>query len=244
MIGEPRIEPCQGGLTGREFCITITFNRIAEAYVGEYASGKSETAINRAVALTKQGRRVCLVDLDVVEPFWTLRPLVKELETFGMKVVAWKPEEVQGFGETGTLLNPAAKWVLARKEDVIIDVGYGVSGAKVLRLLEGEAEYPYLQILAVINASRPMTATVEDIVAHVRSLGPVTGLINNTHLGEETDVAVVQEGARMVTEAAFSLKLPVIATTAVAEVARELGAVDCMGNPVRPLHRFMPRGFW
>ena len=39
-----------------------------EAYVGEYASGKSENAVNRAVALHRQGRPVTLVDLDTVEP--------------------------------------------------------------------------------------------------------------------------------------------------------------------------------
>ncbi|MFA4884869.1 MAG: 4Fe-4S dicluster domain-containing protein [Desulfotomaculaceae bacterium] len=49
-------------------------DRIVEAYVGEYAAGKSESAINRALEVVRQGRKVTLVDLDLVEPFYTLRP--------------------------------------------------------------------------------------------------------------------------------------------------------------------------
>ncbi len=50
-------------------------NKIVEAFIGEYASGKSENAINRAMKLQSQGREVTLVDLDTVEPFYTLRPI-------------------------------------------------------------------------------------------------------------------------------------------------------------------------
>lgn len=49
-------------------------NRIVEAYIGEYASGKSENAVNRALALAEQGRKVTLVDLDLVEPVYTASP--------------------------------------------------------------------------------------------------------------------------------------------------------------------------
>ena len=60
-------------------------SRIIEAYIGEYASGKSEMAINRALELKNQGRQVTLVDLDTVEPFYTLRILKKDLEAMGIE---------------------------------------------------------------------------------------------------------------------------------------------------------------
>ena len=60
-------------------------DRIIEAYIGEYASGKSEMAINRALELKNQGRQVTLVDLDTVEPFYTLRILKKDLEEMGLE---------------------------------------------------------------------------------------------------------------------------------------------------------------
>ena len=58
-----------------------------EAYVGEYASGKSEMAINRALELKSEGRQVTLVDLDTVEPFYTLRPIKERLEQEGLDVI-------------------------------------------------------------------------------------------------------------------------------------------------------------
>jgi basic membrane lipoprotein Med (substrate-binding protein (PBP1-ABC) superfamily) len=89
-----------------------------------------------------------------------------------------------------------------------------------------------------------MTSGVKEIVEQVRGMGRIDGLINNSHLGDETTAEVVQNGARVVSEAAGLLGLPVIATAAAAAVAEKIGPADCMGNPVRPLERFMPRAFW
>lgn len=48
--------------------------RLVEAYVGEYASGKSENAVNRALDLLRMGRKVTLADLDLVEPCYLAVP--------------------------------------------------------------------------------------------------------------------------------------------------------------------------
>ncbi len=215
-----------------------------EAYVGEYASGKSEVAVNRALELAKQGRQVTLVDLDLVEPCYTLRPIKKELEDQGLTVIAWETRETEGLGEAGSILRRDMRWALHRSGDIIMDVGYGVKGSRTLNLLEGARTHPNLKIIAVVNISRPLTETVEDIIDYIRALGKVNGLINNTHLGDETDVEVVQRGARVITEAARRLGLPVMATTVDARLAAEIGEFDCQGNPVRLLHRYMPRTFW
>ncbi|MDO4542807.1 MAG: hypothetical protein Q4C00_08295, partial [Bacillota bacterium] len=71
-------------------------DRIVEAYIGEYASGKSENAVNRSLELKKMGRKVTLVDLDLVEPVYTLRPLKAELTEAGINVIAWETQETLG----------------------------------------------------------------------------------------------------------------------------------------------------
>lgn len=215
-----------------------------EAFIGEYAAGKSETALSRALELAGQGRQVTLVDLDIVEPCYTLRPVQEELVARGVDVIAWETKETIGLGEAGTTIKPAARWSLRRPGDVILDIGYGVEGNKTLRLLEGASADPVLAIICVINASRPMTSDVEQIVGHVRDMGRVDGLINNTHLAGETTVEVVQAGAALVTRAAQKLGLPVVATTVLASLAGQIGPVDCMGNPVRPLAGLMSKAFW
>lgn len=219
-------------------------DRILEAYVGEYASGKSENAVNRAVALHKQGLEVTLVDLDTVEPCYTLRPLKKELEALGIKVIAWETSETVGLGEAGCTIKGEMRWVLRRTGNIIMDVGYGVHGAAIFNLIEGAWENPWLKIYAVLNVSRPMTSKVEWIVDYIRSLGRVDGIINNTHMAEETTIDIVNYGTDVISEAARILDIPFVATSAVEEVAIQLGERDCRGNPVRPLYRYMPKAMW
>ncbi len=215
-----------------------------EAFVGEYASGKSEIAVNRALALSRNGKAVTLVDLDLVEPCYTLRPIKKELIASGVDVLAWETKETIGLGETGNIIRADSRWALRRSGDIILDVGYGVEGSRTLNLLEGADTDPDLKVVVVLNASRPMTGTVEDIIEYVKQLGRVDMVINNTHLGDETTAEIVAEGVIVVSEAAKALGLPVLATTAVQEIAADIGKKDPLGNPVWPLVRYMPRTLW
>lgn len=217
---------------------------IIEAYVGEYASGKSENAVNRAIDLCRRGLPVTLVDLDTVEPVYTIRPIKKELEAMGIDVVAWETRDTVGLGEAGSVIKGSMRWVLRRPGNIIMDVGYGVHGARIFNLIEGAYDNPYLKIIAVLNMSRPFTSTVDNILEYVSTLGRVDALLNNTHMAEETTVEIVQKGAKGIAEAAKILGLPVVATSAVKDIAEQIGPRDCVGNPVWPLERIMPRTFW
>lgn len=223
--------------------VAIT-NRIVEAFVGEYASGKSEVAVNRALALSRDNRKVTLVDLDLVEPCYTLRPIKNELIASGIDVLAWETGETIGLGETGNIIRADSRWALFRPGDIILDIGYGVDGSRTLNLLEGSAKDPDLKVVAVLNTSRPMTGTVEDIIEYLGQLGRVDMVINNTHLGDETTAQIVQEGALIVNEAAQKLGIPFLATSATEEIAAVIGKEDCIGNPVWSLVRYMPRTLW
>lgn len=218
--------------------------RIVEAFVGEYASGKSENAINRSLELLGENHKVTLVDLDTVEPFYTLRPLKKDLQGMGLNVIAWSPEETMGLGEAGSLLRQEMIWALKNEGSIVLDIGYGVHGANIFNLIEGAATDPDLKVYAVVSTSRPMTATKEDIVAYIKDLGKVDGLINNTHLGNETTPEVIEEGSQIVTEAALELGIPVIYTAVSQELADQFPGTDKMGNPIKVIKRFMPQAFW
>jgi hypothetical protein len=225
--------------------------RVAEAYLGEYASGKSEVALNRAIALARGSRvgsgeqrvPVTLVDFDFVEPFYTLRPIQELIAQQGVDVLTWKTEETMGLGEAGNLIRPDMRWALRREGHVIFDVGYGVEGARKVNLIE-DAKAADLKLYVVINIGRPMTADVKSIVEFVRSLGPVHGLINNAHLGDATEVEFIQEGARIVTSAASELDLPFLFTTADQRFKDEMEPLDILGNPVFFLQRYMNRAYW
>lgn len=219
-------------------------NRIVEAYIGEYASGKSENAVNRALALAEQGRKVTLVDLDLVEPVYTLRPLIEMLGEKGVRVIAWKTEETIGLGEAGTILHPAMRWALKNEGDVILDIGYGAKGSAVLNLLEGIEDEKDLKVILVVNTLRPMTDSVEKIIEYLDETGPAHGFIANTHLGEQTTVPLMVNGLEMVTEAAQKVGLPVFAMAVDERFKEDFPEDTVNGVPLRFLRRYLPLGFW
>jgi hypothetical protein len=219
-------------------------NMIREAYVGEYASGKSENAINRSLSLVRQQRKVRLVDLDLVEPFYTLRPIQDALRNEGLDVIAWQAAENLGLGEAGMLLKWESVKSLEFQGDVILDVGYGSHGVNILKLIEGALEQKALSVYMIVNLMRPMTSSEELIIRYIKNFGRVDGLINNTHLGNETTVDLVQIGSQIVTRVAAKLGIPMIASSVAASLAAQIGPIDLMGNPVRPLQLWMGKALW
>ena len=95
--------------------------RVVEVYAGAYASGKSETSINRAGQFAKINKPVTLVDLDTVEPAYTLRPIAKDLRETGINVII-QPDNF-GLGEAASYVTPAQVNCLLEEGDIIIDVG-------------------------------------------------------------------------------------------------------------------------
>jgi len=218
-------------------------NRIVEAFVGEYASGKSEISINRALELKHQGRQVTLVDLDTVEPFYTLRTLNHQLKEMGIKVISFSREDSFGLGETGAMLKPAARWALYHEGDVILDIGYGIQGARTLNLVEGANQSPDLRIIAVINGTRPMTNSRERVREFLEELGQVDAVVLNTHLGDLSTPDIICYGNRFIREAAEELEIPVD-FIAVSEEFRGASAIDDCGLPVKYIRRYMPGAIW
>lgn len=217
--------------------------RIVEAYIGEYASGKSEISINRALNLKEQERLVTLVDLDTVEPFYTLRPIKKDLEAQGLTVIGLSEEDSFGLGETGAMLNPRARWALMNDGDIIMDIGYGVNGARTLNLVEGAYESPELKIFAVVNYSRPMTNSRDRIKEYVLSLGRVDAIIANTHLADETTIELVKEGNQEIIQAATDLGIPVEAMVVEDRLRCQI-MQENLGIPIRFIRRYMPAAMW
>lgn len=219
-------------------------NRIVEAYVGEYASGKSENAVNRSLDLVARGRKVTLVDLDLVEPVYTLRPLKRPLEDEGVDVIAWETKDTVGLGEAGIILHPAMRWPLKREGDIILDVGYGAKGSSILGLLEGMEEEKSLAVLLVVNTFRPITGSVVDILSYIRELGRVDGVISNSNRAEKTEIDDIFSGFEMVREVSVASGLPLVALSVDERFAPYFPKADYRGVPVRLIRRWMPRGFW
>lgn len=59
--------------------------------VGNYGSGKSETAVNLAIHARSQGLSVKITDLDLVNPYFRTREARTPLEKMGVEVVLPPP---------------------------------------------------------------------------------------------------------------------------------------------------------
>ena len=169
---------------------------------GHYGSGKTEFCVSLAMRLAQEGfgpyNRLALVDLDIINPYFRSRERRTLLEQAGVRVYG----SAYGHEVTAEIPELAAD-VRAPLEDsscrVIVDVGGNDSGALVLRqfgkYLTGEEALN----LCVVNANRPETRDAEGAVEHLRAIeanmgSPVDGIISNTHLLRETDVACIARG--------------------------------------------------
>lgn len=200
--------------------------------------------------LKNDSEPVTLVDLDTVEPAYTLRPLKKELETFGIRVIT--REDYTGLGEAGSVITSEQKNCLLNQGNIVIDVGYGVGGLDILEVLNNIEKEENLKIYMVINTSKPETHTVEEIVEYVRwSEGLIhrkwkkfSGIISNSHFGDQTTKEDVIHGYEITKKAAEQLNLPVRAVTAAENIYPELKDSIFNGTPVWSLKRFMPKALW
>lgn len=223
--------------------------RRVEVFAGAYASGKSETAVNRALMLSRQGKKITLVDLDTVEPAYTLRPLVKPLEERGIKVIT--QEEYFGLGEAGNYVTPGQINCFSTPGDMIIDVGYGAAGLDILDVLNNVDKEENMHIYLVVNTSKFETSSEENIIEYVsfaeglekRVWKKFEGIISNTHFGSDTTKEDVIRGYEIVKNASKKLDIPIFAIGIPDYLERDFEKTYD-GVDVWVYNRMMPAAFW
>ncbi len=221
--------------------------RTVEVFAGAYASGKSETALNRARALYAAGNPVTLADLDTVEPTYTLRPIAAELEQEGINIITQL--EYFGLGEAGSYITPAQKNVLSVAGDIVIDAGYGASGLDMLDILTGIDDEKDLRIYLVVNTAKFETSTEENIIEYVdfaqgnktRPWKKFSGFISNTHFGDETAKEDILRGYELLKKVSEKLNIPIRAIGA--DEKFDLGK-SYDGVDVWYYKRLMPKALW
>lgn len=223
--------------------------RKLEVFAGAYASGKSETALNRALQYAKKGENITLVDLDTVEPAYTLRPIEKKLTEKGINVIT--QPEYEGLGEAANYVNSRQLNCLKESGDIIIDVGYGASGLDILDIIEGIENESNMEIFIVINTSKFETFSKENIIEYVsfaeglekRPWKKFSGIISNTHLGDETTKEDILRGYDIIKEASKELNIPIRAI-GVSEKLKSEFETTHDGIEIWFYERMMPEAFW
>ena len=200
-------------------------------FAGHYGSGKTNIAVNYALLLAGEGKRVCIADLDIVNPYFRTKDSQAELEAAGIDLIS--PQYANSNVDLPAL--PAASYRLVQDKSSygIMDIGGDDRGAYALgRFVPSILEENNYRMVFVANACRPLTRTAEDALEVMREIEAACGLrftdlINHTNLGSETTAETVLSAVPYMEELSRLSGLPVFATTATYEVAAELaGKID------------------
>ena len=205
-------------------------------FAGHYGSGKTNIALNYARRLRRAGDDVTVADLDIVNPYFRTKDAAPALARDGIRLV------VSDYANSNVDFPAMPKEVYAlvappesggRLSRVVIDVGGDDRGALALgRYVDDIRAGGDYEMLAVVNANRPLTRTPQEAVEVLREIEaacrlPFTGIVNNTNLGPRTTPEEVLASLPYADAVAAAMRLPVRFTCAAASVAAALaGKVD------------------
>ena len=208
--------------------------------VGHFGSGKSEIGLNLAFGMRERGRDVSVVDLDVVKPYFRVRLARAQLQAKGIHLIV--PDDERFYADLPIIL-PQVRGALARtdKENarVIVDAGGDDQGARAFGAMADLVDPARADLLFVVNTRRPFAEDQAGLLAMLRDVQattriPVTGLIANTHLMEETTPEIVRSGLVAARDLSATTGIPVRFCAVLRRLADSVRDMDC---PLLPIDR-------
>ena len=203
----------------------MEFKRIT-LFTGHYGSGKTNIAVNYALAIKEAGYPVRIADLDIVNPYYRTKDSSEILEKHGVDLIS------SPYANTNVdvpALSPEAYRVTDdRSRYAVIDVGGDDRGALAMgRYAPKILEENDFEMLAVINRFRPLTPDPESTLEVMREIEtacgiPFTGIVNNSNLGALTSVEDVLESAKYASEVSRLKGLPIVMTGVLSSLLPEV----------------------
>ncbi len=186
-------------------------------FAGHYGSGKTNIAVNYALTLAAEGKKVCIADLDIVNPYFRTADSREVLEKAGVELIS--PQFANSNVDLPALPAQAYKLVEDRTVSGVIDIGGDDRGAYALGryvpYIKKEGNY---RMVFVANCYRPLTPTAQEALEVMREIEaacglPFTDIVNNSNLGTETDPQTVLDSQDFIRELSRLSGLPVFMTT-------------------------------
>ena len=195
-------------------------------FAGHYGSGKTNIAVNYALTLSWEGKRVCIADLDIVNPYFRTKDSAAVLENAGVELIS--PQFANTNVDLPALPAEAYKLVTDHSTYAIMDIGGDDRGAYALgRYVPSILEENNYRMIFVANCYRPLTRTPEEAMEVMAEIEAACGMkftdiVNNSNLGSETTPETVLNSIPYIEKLSALSGLPLFATTAVASVAVDL----------------------
>ena len=186
---------------------------------GHYGSGKTNIAVNLALALRKQYDRVLIADLDIVNPYFRTKDSADALARAGIRLIC------SDYANTNLDAPALPQEMYAVTDDrethAVVDIGGDDRGALALGryapALLDERDY---DLLFVANFYRPLTPDADAAVEVMREIEAAcgmrfTGIVHNSNLGDDTVPDTVRAKCAEAQRLAAQTGLPIRMTTVV-----------------------------
>ena len=193
---------------------------------GHYGSGKTNIAVNLALALKKEDKEVKIADLDIVNPYFRTKDSADILKKAGIELIS------PYFANTNVdlpALPPETYSIFQNKSfTAVIDVGGDDRGAYALgRYAPYILEEDNFEMCFVANFFRPLTQTAEEALEVMREIEAAAGIkftaiINNSNLGSETTKEHIFSTLEEVKKLSEISSLPILFTSAKTDIAKEI----------------------
>ncbi len=206
-------------------------------FTGHFGSGKTEISINYALKLAREGKKVCIADLDIVNPYFCTRDEKEFLETEGIRLIATPKEYANA--ELGTIpLNTLAVFD-DKSYEVVLDVGGDDQGAVAIGQYNRYFSKEEYDMYFVVNTTRPNTSDADGVIQYIKEIEvasrlKVKYLINNSNMSYETEIEDIIYGQKVVKEVSKRTGIP-IKFTAVREdlVSKITNEIDGKIFPIK-----------
>ena len=135
---------------------------------GHYGTGKTEFAVNLALALAAEGASVMLADLDIVNPYFRSRERRSLLEEAGIRLIS----SSQACSDADVPALPAELLTIPEDRSIcgVLDIGGDPVGARVLARFQPRIVQEDYQLIYVLNANRPEVRGREKAIAYLRGI--------------------------------------------------------------------------
>jgi len=182
---------------------------------GHYGCGKTNLSINLALDLARTHEEVMLVDLDIVNPYFRSSDYAAMLAGHGVRVIS---PTFAGTTLDTPSLSAAVHGAFDTTGAVVFDVGGDDVGATALGRYAREIASIDHEMLYVINRYRNLTGGPQEAAALLAEIEAAchlkaTGVVNNSHLKDETTAATVLDSLEFGRQTAALLGLPLRLTT-------------------------------
>lgn len=204
-------------------------------FAGHYGSGKTNLAVNAALALKRRHDSVILCDMDIVNPYFRTKDSEAILSEAGVRLIS--PRFANSNVDLPYL--PAEVAAIFGGDYVsVIDVGGDDSGAIALGQYADRIEAVGYDMLLVLNARRYLTlepTEAVEIMHEIESASSLrfTGLINNTNLGHESTADTVTQARNYMEAVSKETGLPLVATSYREDLSPALTPQDGVAWPIK-----------